>query len=82
MIEKRYYNATTLQDALARYESAYGMTSAEFFEAHRTDAEALTPIPGFERSVWAGLWQELQGFDAPSCAANVAGDELHTFQLA
>jgi hypothetical protein len=83
MIEKRYYTAATLEDALSRYETEYGMTSAEFFQAHRTDADRLEGIPGFERSVWASLWQELLEFDAPDGAASfAAADESHTFRLA
>lgn len=82
MIEKRYYTATTLEDALSRYEAEYGMTSAEFFEAHRTDDDALRGIPGFQRSVWSSLWQELQAFDAPTGAASFAADESHSFRLA
>jgi hypothetical protein len=82
MIEKRYYNATTLREALAQYENEYGMSSAEFFEAHRADAEIVAPIPGFQRSVWAGLWQERDAFDALSSARSLTGDAHHTFQLA
>lgn len=82
MIEKRHYTAATLEDALSRYETEYGMTSTEFFEAHRTDASALGGIPGFQRSVWASLWQELQEFDARGGAAGFADDEPHAFRLA
>jgi hypothetical protein len=82
MVEKRHYTAATLEDALSRYETEYGMTSAEFFEAHRTDDDALRGIPGFQRSVWSSLWQELQEFDAPSGAASFAADQFHSFRLA
>lgn len=64
MIEKRYYNATTLKDAVAIYEREYGMSSADFYEAHQASTkQVLAGIPGFQRSVWAGLWQELRAFD-------------------
>lgn len=82
MIEKRYYTTATLEDALSRYETEYGMTSAEFFEAHRTDDDAVRGIPGYQRSVWSSLWQELQEFGAPNDAADFAADENHSFRLA
>jgi hypothetical protein len=82
MIEKRYYNATTLQDALAQYESAYGMTSAKFFEAHCADADLLKGMSGFQRSVWAGFWRESREFDSAGCAvADPSCDEFHSFEL-
>lgn len=81
MINKRYYTAATLEDALSRYETEYGMTSAEFIEAHRIDDDAVSAIPGFQRSVWSSLWQELQVFDARTGASFVA-DEFHSFRLA
>jgi hypothetical protein len=83
MIEKRYYTASTLKTAVAVYEREYDMTSVEFFEAHTTDATTLRGIPGFQRSVWAGLLQELRQFDGPDCATSAfAADEDHSFRLA
>ena len=82
MIEKRYYTTATLEDALSRYETEYGMTSAEFFEAHRTDGDPVRGIPGYQRSVWSSLWQELQEFDAPDGAADFVAGENHSFRLA
>jgi len=83
MIEKRYYNAATLQKAVADYEREYGLTSAEFFEAHTTDAATLKGIPGFQRSVWAGFLQELREFEDPDCApTGFVVDGCHTFHLA
>lgn len=78
-----YYTATTLETALSRYEAEYGMTSAEFFEAHHSDdVEALREIPGFQRSVWSGLWQELQEFGSSSERASLPLTEPHGFRLA
>lgn len=81
MIEKRYYAAATLEDALSRYETEYGMTSAKFFEAHCTDGDAVRGIPGFQRSVWSSLWQELQAFGAPGEATSFVADQNHSFRL-
>jgi hypothetical protein len=58
------------------------LNSAEFFEAHRTDGEAVRGIPGFQRSVWSSLWLELQEFGALEGAADFVADEHHSFRLA
>lgn len=82
MIEKRYYNVATLRDAVAVYEREYGITSAAFFEAHRVDADTVQGIPRFQRSVWAGLWQELHeiGHSEPD-RDTLATHVRHSFQM-
>ena len=65
-MERRYYNATSLERALRTLESRYGMSSAEFYAAHRDDARAVTAMPRRIRNLWASLyrdWRRLSGAD-------------------
>ncbi len=55
-MEKRYYNSTSIGEVLRVFERSYGMSSEDFYEAHLTDAEVLTGIPGSQRQAWAGFY--------------------------
>lgn len=65
-MERRYYNASSLERALSSFESHYGMSSGEFNAAHRTDAPAVAAMPRRIRNLWASLyrdWRRLSGED-------------------
>lgn len=63
-MKKRFYNATTLQKVLSRFEAAYGMTSADFYAAHLSDSETVVTIPGHHRQAWAGFHREAENMSA------------------
>jgi hypothetical protein len=65
-MERRYYSASTLERALSSLESHYGMTSSEFYAAHRADAPNVAAMPRRIRNLWASLyrdWRRLSGED-------------------
>lgn len=59
-MEKAFYNADSLSRALAALEERWGISSDEFYEAHRADADAVAPIPGFTRHVWASIYLDVR----------------------
>lgn len=62
-MKKRYYNASTLRATIEKYEREYEMSSVELCRLHRTNDAAVRHIPGYQRSVWSSLWQELQDLE-------------------
>lgn len=68
MIEKRYYNATTLERTLAAYEAHFALSSADFYAEHEAESARVAAIPGFHRHVWASYyreWRELEDCGLP-----------------
>lgn len=59
-MERRYYNAESLRRDLDALEARYGMSSEEFFADERVDAQ----MSGFDRHVWASLYQDWQRLSA------------------
>lgn len=58
-MEKRTYNAASLERVLLSFERRYGMSSADFSQRHRAE-EALPGIPGFHRHVWASFYRDVR----------------------
>jgi hypothetical protein len=56
-MEKRYYNAESLEQALGNLESQFGLTSASFYEKVLA-GEQVDGMPRFHRSVWASLYRD------------------------
>jgi hypothetical protein len=63
-MEKRYYDAASIERVLQTFERGYAMSSAVFFQQHGCDGPAVQGIPGFHRQAWAGFyrtWLRLSG---------------------
>jgi hypothetical protein len=61
---KRYYTAASLERVLRAFEKGYGMSSADFFEAHIEDRDDIRDVPRFHRQAWVGFyrtWHRLSG---------------------
>lgn len=52
------YNAATLDRALLLLERRFGLSSADFFDAHRRDDPQLHEMPQRLRQLWANLYRE------------------------
>lgn len=66
IMEKRYYNAASLEQSLKAFEGRFAMDSETFIRAHEIDAESVRPIPRFVRHTWASFyldWERLSGDD-------------------
>ncbi len=60
-MEKRYYNAASLEHSLQAFERRYSLESAEFYAAHiRDDSEIVGHIPRWHRHSWASFYREWQ----------------------
>lgn len=57
-MEKRYYDADSLERVLASLERDYGMSSAEFYAAH-VAGEPLD-VSRFTRHVWASFYRDVR----------------------
>jgi hypothetical protein len=63
-MEKRYYDAASIERTLRVFERKYGLSSEEFFEAHVADDERVAEMPGWHRQPWASFyrtWLRLSG---------------------
>ena len=63
-MQKRYYNAGSIERVLQTFERGYSLSSADFYAAHVGDPEAISHIPGVHRQAWAGFyrtWLRLSG---------------------
>ena len=56
-MEKRYYNAESLEHVLRLLERRYAMSSEAFYAAHLAD-EPLPELRGFDRHTWASFYSE------------------------
>jgi hypothetical protein len=73
-MQKRYYNAASLERSLGAFERLYGMSSDEFYKAHSApgdDSPLLKDVPRFERHVWASFYRELRRLNGEDFAERV-----------
>lgn len=56
-MEKRYYNAESLDRAIREFEREYGMTTAAFYESY--SAGNVLDIPCFAQHVWASFYEDV-----------------------
>lgn len=56
-MEKRYYNAASLERVLLDLERHYGHRSADVYNAH-VAGDPLPDIPGYERHVWISFYRD------------------------
>ncbi len=76
-MERRYYNANSLEQAFRQYESHYGLSSDTFYEAWLHDDEkVLGPIAGRHRHAWASLYREWRELTEGELVGNVTRDLL------
>jgi flagellar biosynthesis regulator FlaF len=74
-MEKRYYDAGSLDRAVRELEREYDMTSEAFYEAYAAGAEL--DIPHFNQHVWASFHEDIlrltdgQGVERGSVMARV-----------
>lgn len=73
-MEKRYYNAASLQGVLDSFERGYGMTSAEFYRAHLNNDASMERISGFHRHAWAGFYVAWERMSDNGFASRVKRD--------
>ena len=57
MRKRCYYNAATLRQELLAFEKRYGLSSADFYAAHRR-GETPNTVSQFDRVVWADTYGE------------------------
>jgi hypothetical protein len=58
-VERRYYDASSLESVLGAFEERYGLTSEAFYEAH-VAGEPLDEISGFHRHAWASFYRNVR----------------------
>jgi hypothetical protein len=58
-MERRYYNATSLERVLGDLEEHYGMSSEEFYARHLAD-DVRVSMPSFTRHTWASFYRNLR----------------------
>jgi hypothetical protein len=56
-MEKRFYNAASIERILQTFERGYSISSAEFFKEHEVDGPEIRSIPAFHRQAWAGFYR-------------------------
>lgn len=56
-MDRRYYNADSLERACGVFERLYGLSSEDFYTAH-THGEEVGSISRFHRHVWAGFYRD------------------------
>lgn len=57
MIERQYYNTTTLEKTLAVYEAHFGLSSDAFYEAYR-EGETMGGLSSYQAHMWASFYRE------------------------
>jgi hypothetical protein len=66
-MQRRYYNADSLERSLHAFEKRFGLDSETFLAAHTAgDEDVLKDIPRFLRHSWASFyldWQRLREDD-------------------
>lgn len=64
LVEKRYYNAASIERVMHSFERGYGLSSAAFYNGHVASDDTVSHVPGHHRQVWAGFyrtWLRLTG---------------------
>jgi hypothetical protein len=56
-VEKRYYNAASIERILQTFERGYKIPSAEFYAEHEVDGPNVQSVPMFHRQAWAGFYR-------------------------
>lgn len=56
-MEKRFYNAASIERILQTFERGYAMTSSMFFKEHEIDGPAVQDVPAYHRQAWAGFYR-------------------------
>ncbi len=67
-----YYDLASLSKALGLMEERYGLSSDDFYEAHKIDGPAVAEIPGFHRHLWASLYLDVRRMNGSEFVAGVA----------
>jgi hypothetical protein len=70
-VEKRVYNASTIQRVLADFEKGYSISSSDFFDAHRGDGRAIEHVPSVHRQAWAAFYETWLRLSDSSFSARV-----------
>jgi hypothetical protein len=68
-MEKRFYNAASIERVLQNFERGYSIPSAEFYAEHEVDGPRVQSVAVFHRQAWAGFyrtWLRLSGSDFAS----------------
>jgi hypothetical protein len=73
-VEKRIYNAASLERSLRAFESRFGMDSETFLAAHEAESEAVVAIPRFVRHTWASFYVDWKRLSGDDFGARVAHD--------
>jgi hypothetical protein len=73
-MEKRYYNAASLERSLDAFERTFGMTSEAFMRAYEADDAAIERIPRFQQHTWASFYVDWQRLSGEDFGAQVARD--------
>jgi hypothetical protein len=67
-MEKRYYTAASLKDAMEAFESGYAMSTEDFYRAHvEEDEPAIAHVARRHRPAWAMFyrsWKRMTSGDA------------------
>jgi hypothetical protein len=71
-MEKRSYNAASIERILKTFERGYSIPSLMFFEEHESDGPAVQAIPGVHRQAWAGFYRTWLRLSDSGFAAQVA----------
>ena len=55
-MQKRFYNAGTIERVLRDFERGYELPSADFYREHVSGGAAIDRIPSMHRQAWAGFY--------------------------
>jgi len=56
-MEKKFYNADSLERSLLVFERKFGVSSHDFYETI-SNGDRIEGMPGFTRSLWASLYRD------------------------
>ena len=70
-MKKNYYDASTLERVLVRFEETYGMSSDEFVSRVEAGDESLE-VPGFHRHAWLSFYRDVRRLRGDAFADNAA----------
>jgi hypothetical protein len=70
-MEKRFYNAASIERILLAFERGYSMSSSDFFRAHEVNGPEIERIPSVHRQAWAGFYSTWLDLSDSGFAARV-----------
>ena len=70
-MEKRFYDASTIQRVLEDLERGYGISSSEFWSAHAGDGMAIKHVPSVHRQAWAAFYETWLRLSGSSFSARI-----------